>query len=194
MTTRILAFSRLQSFFCCGVLLVTVGCQGDVRTTAIKADPAAAGKVALDNYDSNSDGQINASEVANSPALQSAMSRVDTNRDGQISADEVAARIQKYDELSEFIAGEVRVTRNGKGVVGANVTMTPEVFMGEGFPTYRGTTFDGGSAPMQTDPPTPGIAVGFYKVTIETPDGAQSTKGVEIADDTPSAGRVEFEI
>jgi Ca2+-binding EF-hand superfamily protein len=61
--------------------LLLAGCGDGIDKTAIKADPDKAAAAALDAYDSNSDGQIDAIELKQVAALQSALPRIDTSRD-----------------------------------------------------------------------------------------------------------------
>lgn len=167
--------------------LLVCGCgRGNVRTGPIEIDADSAAAEAIKLYDAGGDGALSAEELEQSPALARAMSRIDSNADGMIDAAEIAARIQHYDSLSSHVGCEVQVIRGRRPVADATVVFEPETFLGEGFPTYTGTTNSSGAASMLTTPPTPGVAVGFYRVSIKTPDGAESVRGVEIADDADS--------
>ncbi|MCO6048050.1 EF-hand domain-containing protein [Aeoliella sp. ICT_H6.2] len=173
--------------------VVCAGCGKGYRS-AQASNPADAAAAAIDQYDSNNDGALDANELEASLALADALSRIDSNSDGKLAVDEIEARLRQYASLSEFIAGEVSVTRNGQPVEAAEVTFTPEPFMGDGLPVYQGTTGNAGTTSMLTDPPTPGVAVGFYRVTIKTSDGEEIQRGVEIADDSPTSTRIGLEI
>lgn len=172
---------------------MAIGC-GGTQTTRGALDPDQAAQVAISEYDSNGDGSIGKSELDLCPGLLSAIDRVDKNSDGVVSKAEIASRVQAYENMSDFIAAGIRVQHN-KNVVGdAKVTFTPESFMGSGMPTYTGTTRKSGTTYLQTSPPTPGIMVGFYKVTITTPDGQEHTQGIEIADDVRRTASIPLEI
>ena len=174
-------------------LMVSAGCGDGMNRTAIKADPDAAAAEAMTLYDANSDGLLDASELEQSPPLAAAASRIDSNRDGKISADEIAARLQQYDQLSSYVVGEVTLTRGGRPLLDAELTFAPEPFLGEDFPTYVGKSGSYGIVRFQPQsPPTPGIAAGFYRVTIKTTDGEESVRGLEMANDVPSISRLEI--
>ena len=174
-------------------LAIATGC--DVGTTStVATDPASAAATAIRDNDSNGDGVLDGDELKAVLSLSEALSRVDSNADGKLTADEIEARLRKYANLSAFIAGEVQVVRGRQAVEGAEIVFTPETFMGNQAPTYRGTTRSSGTTSMQAVPPTPGIAIGFYRATIKTPDGEQVERGIEVADDAPSVGRIVFEI
>ncbi len=200
------AFHRFMILFA-GVLslLVLSGCSGSGLTTVpIEIDPQAAAQLAMDAYDINGDGQLDAEELMACPALVDAGSRVDSNGDGAVSADEISQRLQGYQSLSEFIGADVYVMENRRPVSDAEVVFEPEPFMGESYPTYRGKTDQDGTVVLLSEPRTPGFPLGFYRVRISKIENGKevlaekyntnTTLGREIADDTPSPNRISFDL
>ena len=183
------------------LLLILAGCGG---SRPVEIDPQAAAQLAMDSYDTNGDGQLDAKELQACPALVNAGGRVDSNGDGAVSADEISQRLQGYESQSEFIVAEVYVMKNRRPVADAEVVFEPEPFMGGGYPTYRGKTDQNGAAVLLSEPSTPGFQLGFYRVRISTIENgkevlpekynANTTLGREIADDAPSANRILFDL
>jgi len=161
---------------------------------AIEENPQAAADEVLKLYDANSDGALDASELKKSLALASAVSRIDGDGDGKLSSQELASRFEKYKLLSTHIPGEVFFADGKQWVAGAEVTFTPEPFMGSNVPTYTGVTGDNGAASMSSTPKTPGFVVGFYQVRIKKSDGTEVNKGCEIADDSGFSREILIDI
>lgn len=168
-------------------LVVTAGgCGGMNSPKSENYDAATATAKALETYDQNSDGQLSAAELKACPALAGGMRRIDRNGDGALSAEELQARMQSLAGQSDFIGLALRVTAQGRPLVGAQLTMTPEPFMGDALQAYSGTTVEGGGCPLKGDNRmVPGIPIGFYRVQIVQADqGINEVRGREVADDT----------
>src|SRR5207244_6768910 len=81
------------------LVLGLVGCSHTPDRIAAPAfDAAAAGKKAIELYDTNHDGVISGKELDNCPAIKSAIKRYDMGGDGKVTADNIAARINKWIE------------------------------------------------------------------------------------------------
>jgi hypothetical protein len=137
-------------------------------------DSSAASK-AMELYDSNHDGVLDAKELEKVPGLKAAIKLVDTDHDGKISKQEIADHIKSWaDSLAGRVPVRVRVTRNGQPLVGALVTFVPEKFLGANLKSGTGTTSSLGTAminaPNTANPKAQGLAPGFYRVEI-TKDG-----------------------
>jgi len=191
-------FSRLAT----GALLVAIGANwgcwggGPSRVKAPSIDAAAAASGALKKYDANGDGKISGTELDKAASLKSSLSVLDTNGDKAISEDEIKARIDSWLESQLGRMGLiVVVTRRGKPLEGAKVTLVPEEFLGGAVPKATGTTDEGGGASLTAVGAAiegaEGVAPGFYRVEItkgsEIPAryNTETTLGVEVAMDAP---------
>lgn len=188
--TQALNAAALSAF---GILLVS-GCGDGVDTSAPKLDPQEMSVKAMELYDTNKDAVLDTEELEQSPALFSAMARLDSDRDRNVTVEEIAERFEEYNSLSTHIPSQVAVYKRGRPLMQAKVTFEPELFMGTAIPTYQGTTTEKGTVFLKSEPATLGLAVGFYKVTIERANGSKSTLGLEVADDSEYASRVRLEL
>lgn len=180
------------------------GCgRGPARVKQPTIDPAAAGARALEAYDTDRDGRIAGAEFDAAPALKAALTRLDANQDGGVSADEIAARVKAWKGMVTGLAAiRCHVTLDGKPVANANVTLTPEPFLGDAVRPARGVTNQyGDAAPTvaEEDKPAPnlpgGVHLGLYTVAISKlvngkesiPKAyhAPSRLGVEVSYDEP---------
>jgi hypothetical protein len=140
------------------------GC-GPARIQA-PAIPADAPQKAIEMYDIDKNGSIDAGELEKAPGLKAAFSG-----SSKVTAEDIAARIAEwkkagYGRLSFILT----VRHNGKSLSGATVTLVPESFLGAelqpavGQTDSSGTTVCtvGGSAPDNV----PGVAQGIYRVQV----------------------------
>jgi hypothetical protein len=152
-------------------------------------NPRQSAKLALETYDTNADGGIDAQEVEQSPGLKVAFQRVDKDGDGTLSAEEIEKRIEYYKTAqTTILSGETRVTLNGRRPLsGATITFEPEEFLGSAFKACSGTTNEQGIAYVTGhDADFPGIYLGFYRVRI--------SKQVNGREEVPSKYNTETEI
>ncbi len=171
-----------------------LGCGNHVppRVVPDLPDPSAAHK-AMELYDTNHDGFLDAKELENVPGLKAALKQVDSNHDGKISEQEIADRIKSWADLrigrTEVIC---QVTHNGKPLAGAKVVFVPEKFLGGTIQSGSGTTSANGQAhvscPYAADSAVKGLAPAFYRVEV-TKEGekipakynTETTLGAEVA-------------
>lgn len=181
--------------------LAGAGCRwSPARVKQPKIDPAAAGKRALEAYDTDRDGRIAGPELDASPALKSALARFDMNHDGGISAAEIAGRVQVWKAMKTGLASvRCQVTLDGKPLSGAKVDFVPEPFLGGEVKPASGTVNQFGDvAPSVSDADKPdpklpgGVHFGLYTVTITggrdsipARYNASSTLGLEVSYDEP---------
>jgi hypothetical protein len=155
-------------------LLCVVGCSSEKPVTAPKLDPAAAAELAMQEYDSDSDGKISKAE-----AKKTAMDPKkgwDSDGDGAISADEVQARLERYEALKAGIQTLTCTVRfRGDFLPDAEILFDPEPFLGETAVMAEGTTDGYGQAEItapsisEQDPTLQGIRCGLYRVRITHP-------------------------
>jgi hypothetical protein len=157
------------------LLIAIASCQRGPATVKQPAiNPSTAGKLAMDQYDTNHDGKVDGEELEKAPALKAALPRLDTNADGAVDADEVAARVNAWKAMQTgMTTAACHVTLDGQPLVGAKVTLEPEAFLGDEIkPAFATTDQFGSAAPnipkdQRPDPKLPGGAhFGLYKVRI----------------------------
>ena len=150
--------------------LLAPGCA--TRIAPPPLDPKAAGARALADYDRNRDGFLDARELEQCPGLKSCLARLDKDRDGRLSQGEVEKLLEGYrDSGIGLIEVACRVTLDRQPLAGAEVTLAPEPFMGEGARPARGTTDERGRARPQVEgAPVRGCHLGVYRVRISKKD------------------------
>jgi len=175
------------------LLALVAGCgRGQVETIGLGPELA---QEAISAYDANGDSTLSQDELRKSPPLLASLPRIDSNRDGAISLDELSSRVKTLSGGPRYIALDVRIVEKGKPIVGAELTLAPETFMGEGSPRFSGTSSVGGYCSIKSDGPRlPGVPVGWYVATIVVPDSHKTvTKGTEIASDA-TGNRIEINL
>ena len=75
-------------------LLCGCGVRQQVELTTF--DVAAVTDQAMQQLDSDQDGELSSSELKQSPGLRRSRKEIDTDRDGKISAAELQSRLQTY--------------------------------------------------------------------------------------------------
>jgi len=179
----------------CGLaLLISVGC-GPSKPKAVDVppyDPGTIASKAMELYDTNKDGKLDADELKACPgmlfSLKGAKS-IDTNSDGAIDASEIQARIQAWIDMKVGLTCPIVKFLDKKGKVvkdsiGKNVILTPDALHDGMLKTTEPIAIDENG---QCSPSTAGnldnlsgMSYGFYTITIEgTP---YKNLGVEIFD------------
>lgn len=198
-------------------LLTTLiyGCSsGPSALTPPRIDADAAAAEAMKQYDKNQDGVLADAELDAAPELKGAMRTLDENGDGKVTESEIAARIASW-EASGVGATTVKctVTLDGRPLSGATITFKPAAYLGDGLPEAFGATTLNGmanlSVPKEKRVPAdapPGLAQGFYLVSISKVDGGreqipakyneQTELGMEVSLQNPDmmSDRVRFEL
>ena len=177
--------AKCTLFVAASLLTCSLGAcsRGPSRVEPPGIDPASAGSLAIEEYDSDSDGKIAGEELDNAPALRAALPRLDADGDGAVSADEVAARVHAWKEMRTGLASvRCHVTLDGQPLAGALVVFEPESFLGEEIKPASGTSNQFGDAAPSVaradlpDPTLPGGAhFGLYKVRITKPANGRET-------------------
>ena len=160
------------------VLAILGGCGVSTppRITPDAPDSSAAAQ-AMELYDTDHDGLLDAKELEKAPGLRAALKQLDTNKDGKVSADEIQARIQQWQESK---MGRLPLTctviHKGQRLVGAQVKLVPEPFLGSAYHEGAGVTDGTGkvrpSVVNGDEPNRLGMSPGFYRVQI-TKSGEQ---------------------
>ena len=177
-------------------ILFAAGCSRRPRAPRRPGvNAAAAGRAAIEMYDTDGDGKLDTTELERCPALLMALPLADTDGDGKLSADEIAARVEAWFAFGTIMMDAAPlVTLDGQPLEGAEVVFEPEEFLGEGFTECRGVTDASGRAAVSgAHAQYPGVYVGAYRVRIsKVVDGretlparynTESELGVEVAED-----------
>jgi hypothetical protein len=183
-----------------------------IEPPRIDADEAAA--EAMETYDKDGDGSVDAAELDAAPSLKAAMATLDADKDGKVTAAEVTERIETWQATRGGITSVlVYVTLDGRPLPEATVTFEPELFLGEEIQAAAGVTnLEGVAAPIipkenRPAPTTPpGMQIGLYKVrvskkvngseTIPARYNVETTLGQQVAPDDPAVmrHRIEFDL
>jgi len=183
-------------------LLLFVGCTGKPsRIVPPAIDPDQAARLAIAEYDGDSDGLLSTGEMDRCAGLKRAVELYDTNRDQSVSADEIAVRIRMWQESKVGLMPlGCYVKINDQPLEGATVRFVPESFLGEAVKPASGITRASGAASISVaDADLPddqkglsAVHVGVYKVEITHPNrtipsryNTRTTLGQEIARDNP---------
>jgi hypothetical protein len=176
-----------------GLSVICLGCtRGPARLHPPGISASAAGKEAIDTFDTNKDGKIDGAELDKCPGLKAALSKVDPSNQG-VTADMITARIEAWQKSKlGRMSLSCRVTHNGQPLAGAEVNFVPEKFLGTNMQVAKGKTDQNGMAMLSVptagprDPP--GVAPGFYRVEITVPGAnipakynTETTLGQEVA-------------
>ena len=174
------------------VVLVIAGCTNRPGRVYPPDYSSSAGADAIAAFDTNKDGKISGAELDKCPGVKAALARLDPSGKGEVTADMITARIQAWkDSRTGRTSFSCSVTQNGRPLVGADVKLVPEKFLGDYVKTAVGKTDQNGMAMISIPGITPpGIAPGLYRVEI-TKSGVNipakynkdTILGVEIAQD-----------
>jgi hypothetical protein len=157
--------------------------------------PVEAVAKVMDLHDANKDGKLDQPELAAVSSLTGSLRQIDANRNGAIELAEMQARFEAHDRMPDLASFDVQIVANRAPLAGAEVTFTPEPFMGEGKQSYAGVTAENGVCALRGQVANvPGVPVGFYQARIvHGASGADVTHGCEVATDLPTANIMVFD-
>jgi hypothetical protein len=176
---------------------------GPPRVKQPGIDASRAASQAIEMYDKNSDGVVNADELEHAPALKAALPRLDTDGDKGVSAAEIIERINAWKAMQTAMTSvRCHITLDGQPLAGAQVVFEPESFLGSEIKPAAGTTNQfGDTSPTiskedRGDPKLPGgVHFGLYKVhiskqvngkeTLPERYNTQTSLGQEVSYDDP---------
>jgi EF hand len=149
-----------------GALCGLVGCGPSLRGPSYY--PSAMAREAIRLYDTNNDGKLDTNELKHCPALADALAVLDTNNDKCIDEAELTAAMQTFVTQNAGVnVMDIRVSKDGKPVVGATVKLIPEPFMLGSVEAASGVTnADGMVRPQIEGLRIPGVRLGFYRAEV----------------------------
>ena len=170
-------------------------------------DPDAIASKALEEYDSDGNGELSKAELDGCPGIRDSIELYDTDGNNAVSGDEIKARAEKWiADKGALLSFVCSVTLKGRALVGATVKLVPEDFMGGAISPAEGVVEQTGSAiiavaeealdPAQQGRRIKAVNVGVYKVEITHPNpkvkvpakyNTETTLGIEIAGDNLKA-------
>jgi hypothetical protein len=132
------------------IVVVFVGCaRGPAAVELPSVDGSDVAAFAMEHFDTNHDGAINASEMAGCPPLVVALASYDADRNGELTAEEINARITSlYGPSAALTSVDCVVTLNGRPVQGATVKFRPVEMLGSSVKPAQGVTDQSGIARM----------------------------------------------
>jgi len=148
-----------------GLVLLAVGCSGRGAGPE-RVAPTDAGKQALDDYDTNKDGFLDAKELEACPSLRMALKKIDKDNDGKLSPNEIADRLAYFQQSGMQLNVTVDVQLDGRPLGGATVTLVPEKFMGPATKPATATTDEGGIGEFRIEGSGAPVAPGYYRVKV----------------------------
>lgn len=159
-----------------GIWLVAfVGCLSSPTPPEMPSfDPAGSASAALEQYDANKDGKLDAKEMEKSAALAGAAAELDTSGDKSLDLAELTARLDSFAEggvARKMFSAQLMM--DGVPLADAEVKFVPEQFMLGAIAEGVGKSDAGGMVTITVpgvDPP--GIAVGFYRIEVSKKDAS----------------------
>lgn len=184
------------------VVVATLGCSGKPGRIAQPGYASDAGAAAIAKYDQNGDGAIGGDELDRCSSIKSALARFDHNDDRLVTPDEIDARIRTWKESKVgLLQTAPTIYLNGAPLVGAEVRLVPEEFLGPNVEPAAATTDELGMALLRPegDDSKIGVQVGLYRIEISKTDAGReivpsrynvdSELGVEIAIENSQVSR-----
>jgi hypothetical protein len=147
-------------------LLASAGCGGGPPPVIAPRIASDAPKKAIEAYDTDKNGYLDAQELEKSPSLRAAFPK-----SGKVTEQDIAALLASWkDQKLGRLKFAVQVKHNHRPLADATVTLVPESFLGGEVPTATGTTDRTGGAiptvPAAAADHIVGVPPGFYRVEI----------------------------
>ena len=132
-------------------LICSLGCSRGPKTPDWNPDVAA--DACMQQYDTDSDGFLDKTEILASPSLKGAARNLDTDGDKKLSRDEIFERIETYQEINVNMQALVEVYVKNQKLLDAEIEFVPEDFLA-GFiePAFGSSDRELGVANMTREP------------------------------------------
>jgi len=190
-------FTFLRAIALWSIMALTLGCSGrPSRVATPDVDPDEVAELAFEEYDRNSDSQLDGNELKACPALVDAMTMYDIDRNGSLTRAELVAGVRSWEERGVGgIPLSFSVRLDGRPLDGAQVKLIPLPILGDAVKPAIGITDATGAGvfnmaaedrPSNIPKNLPVVQPGLYRVeithsTIKVPSkfNADSTLGLE---------------
>ena len=163
--------------------LLQSGCgTGPARVKPVEIHPSRAAAAAIDQYDTNGDDMLSDEELAAVPGMRKWKSLYDTDGDGQVARSEIRERLNLWNRQKlGFRTLRAAVTLDGRPLVGADVRLIPEIYLGPHVKPAAGVTNENGYATLsmaEEDIPDSlksgsgivrGVTGGTYRIQVTHP-------------------------
>jgi hypothetical protein len=158
---------------------ILVGCShGPSAVSLPSVDGSDVAAFAMEHYDIDHNGAIDAAEIAKCPPLKIALANYDADKNGQLTAQEIEDRIDRLFRTGNALTGvDCTVTVEGRPLQGATVKFRPVEMLGSSVKPAQGLTNASGTARLalaEEDLPadlkgTPLAHPGLYHVEVTHP-------------------------
>ena len=190
------------------LIVAIAGCNQQlpaIKPPAIDASKAAS--AALEQFDTNLDGNIAKEEAC--AGMRKAWERYDRDSDGTVSFDEIERRFAEWGNSETGMMNlPTDVSFRGRPLANATIEMTPYEFLGDSFKPAKGKTDRYGTAFMEIPKEhlpkhlqmAFGVQTGLYRISITHPDvkipakyNVESELSIDLAP-ADSNARVRFDL
>ena len=187
---RVSLYGHISALAIC--ILIVSGCRGkragESGPASYSQTPQQTVDAIMAMYDANKDGVLDANELEKCPSLKTLLTSMNKGPAGKITAAELTERIAQMQNAGRRPAAiGFRVLLEGVPLAGATVTITPELFHGQGIPTCEATTNDDGRAAFK---PEEGFVWGFYRMSVSKLEDGKET--IPSRYNSPTTLGVEF--
>jgi hypothetical protein len=159
------------------VLAAIVGCGSPPPPSRPALVPAEVARRALEMYDANHDGKIDAEELKKSPALVALAANLGPQAAGGLTGEDLTRRAEAWlKSPSGLVPQRLLIDLDSRPLAGATVAVEPEECMGPGYQAVTATTDAMGQCcPSAADARYGGLYLGLYRIRISKLDGGRET-------------------
>jgi hypothetical protein len=137
--------------------------------------PAEVARRAMELYDTNRDGRIDAAELKQSPPLAALAANLGPEAATGLTEEQITRRAEAWLKSPSGLAPQrLAIDLDSRPLAGASVTLEPDECMGPAYQPASGTTDAGGQC-CPGNPHYGGLWLGLYRIRIAKPDGGRET-------------------
>jgi hypothetical protein len=158
-------------------MAASAGCHGSPPPPSRPAlVPAEVARRAIEMYDANHDGKIDAEELKKSPALAALAANLGPQAAEGLSGEDLARRAEAWlTSPSALVYQTLVLDLDSRPLAGATVAVEPEECMGPGYQAVTATTDAMGQCcPSGADARYGGLHPGLYRIRVSKVDGRET--------------------